>query len=36
VYDARRKLIWGVDTHRVRVYVLRLDPAEADMAELKS
>jgi len=29
VYDARRKLVWGVDTNRVDVYALRLDAKAA-------
>jgi hypothetical protein len=35
VYDAQRKLVWGVETGRVAVFVLRLDAAKADVAELK-
>ena len=29
VYDAKRKLVWGVETGRVAVFVLRLDAAKA-------
>jgi len=35
VYDAKRKLVWGVETGRVAVFVLRLDAAKADVAEMK-
>ena len=35
VYDARRKLIWGVDTNRVRVFVLRFDAKEAGIEPMK-
>lgn len=30
LFDAKRHLIWGIDTHHCRVYALRLDPATAD------
>ncbi len=33
MYDAARKLFWAVDTHS-QVYVLRLDPATADLRPL--
>ncbi|MBM4041935.1 MAG: hypothetical protein FJ290_25855, partial [Planctomycetes bacterium] len=35
MYDAKRKLIWGVDTYHCQPYALRLDPKAADIAELK-
>jgi hypothetical protein len=35
MYDARRRLIWGVDTYHCQVYALRFDAASADLAELK-
>ncbi|HUT35083.1 MAG TPA: kelch repeat-containing protein [Planctomycetota bacterium] len=35
MYDAKRKLIWGVDTYHCQPYALRLDPKSADIAELK-
>ncbi len=35
LFDAKRKLIWGVDTHDCRVYVLRLDPDKADRKALE-
>ena len=35
VYDARRKLIWGVDTNRVRVFVLRFDAKGAGIEVMK-
>jgi hypothetical protein len=35
VYDAKRKVVWGVETGRVAVFVLRLDSAKADVSELK-
>ena len=33
--DARRKLIWGVDTNRVRVFVLRFDAKGAGIEAMK-
>jgi hypothetical protein len=33
MYDARRKLFWAVDTNS-EVYVLRLEPAAAEMRDL--
>jgi hypothetical protein len=35
VWDGRRDLLWGVDTHRVRVFVLRFDPSTADVQPLR-
>jgi len=35
VYDARRGLVWGVDTNRLRVYVLRFDGRSAEAAPLE-
>ncbi|MBM4033332.1 MAG: hypothetical protein FJ291_16335 [Planctomycetes bacterium] len=35
MYDARRKLIWGVDTYHCQPYALRLDPKAADIAEMR-
>jgi hypothetical protein len=35
MHDARRKLIWGCDTHNCRVYVMRLDLASADVKALE-
>ena len=34
MFDANRKLIWGVDTHELRVFVLRFDPKAADLRAL--
>ncbi len=34
MFDANRKLIWGVDTHELRVYALRFDPKTADLRAL--
>jgi len=34
VYDARRNRLWGVDTNRLRVFVLRFDPDKADVQPL--
>ncbi len=34
MYDARRKLLWGVDTNST-VYVLRLDLKAVEATELK-
>lgn len=31
LFDAGRKIIWGIDTHDCRVYALRLDPKTADI-----
>jgi hypothetical protein len=33
MYDAKRKLFWAVDTNS-EVYVLRLEPASAEMHDL--
>ncbi|MBE3135324.1 MAG: hypothetical protein IMZ55_17800, partial [Acidobacteria bacterium] len=35
VWDARRGIIWGVDTNRVSVYALRFDAARADVVPLE-
>ena len=35
LYDARRNLLWGVDTHRLRVFVLRFDRDQADLQPLR-
>lgn len=35
VWDGRRDLLWGVDTHRLRVFVLRFDAEAADVAPLR-
>jgi hypothetical protein len=35
VWDGRRDLLWGVDTHRLRVFVLRFDPETADVQPLR-
>jgi len=35
VWDGRRNLVWGVDTHRLRVFVLRFDPEGADVQPLR-
>ena len=35
VWDARRGLIWGVDTNRVSVYALRFDATRADVMPLE-
>ena len=34
VYDAKRQLVWGVETGRVAVFVLRLDAAKADVGAM--
>jgi hypothetical protein len=34
MHDARRKLIWGVDTNS-QVFVLRLEPDRADLEPLR-
>jgi hypothetical protein len=34
MYDAKRQLIWGVNTYERRVYVLRLDRQAADLDSL--
>jgi len=34
VWDGRRRLVWGVDTNRLRVFVLRFEPGEADVRPL--
>ena len=34
VYDAKRKLIWCMDNYNLQPYVLRLDPAAADLQPL--
>jgi len=33
--DARRRLIWGVDTNRIRVFVLRFDAKAAGIEAMK-
>jgi hypothetical protein len=35
LFDARRKIIWGIDTHDCRVYALRLDPTTADLKPIE-
>ncbi|MFW6125313.1 MAG: hypothetical protein ACOC46_04125 [Pirellulales bacterium] len=35
VWDGRRDLLWGVDTHRLRVFVLRFDAEAADVDPLR-
>lgn len=30
LFDTKRQIIWGIDTHNCRVYALRLDPATAN------
>ncbi|MFO8012408.1 MAG: kelch repeat-containing protein [Phycisphaerae bacterium] len=35
VWDGRRGLVWGVDTHRLRVFVLRFDAEAADVEPLR-
>ena len=35
MFDARRKLIWGCDTHSCRVYAMRLDPKTADVRPIE-
>ncbi|HEX3313762.1 MAG TPA: kelch repeat-containing protein, partial [Gemmataceae bacterium] len=35
MFDARRKLLWGCDTHSCRVYALRFDPMTADMRPIE-
>lgn len=35
MYDAKRKLIWGVDTYHCQPYALRLEPGAAEVAELR-
>jgi len=35
VYDARRNLLWGVDTHRLRVFVLRFNVDQTDLQPLR-
>jgi len=35
LFDARRKLIWGIDTHDCRVYALQLNPKDATIKVLE-
>ena len=35
VWDGRRELVWGVDTHRLRVFALRFDAKTADLEPLR-
>ena len=35
VWDGERGLVWGIDTHRLRVFVLRLDSETADLEPLR-
>ena len=35
LFDAKRKIIWGIDTHDCRVYALRLDLPTADLKSIE-
>ena len=35
MFDARRKLIWGCDTHSCRMYVMRFDPKSAEVLPIE-
>ena len=35
LFDTKRQIIWGLDTHDCRVYALRLDPANASLKPIE-
>ncbi len=35
MYDAARRLLWGIDTHKLRVFALRLEPKDAVLKVLE-
>ncbi len=35
LFDTKRKIIWGIDTHDCRVYALRLNPATANLKPIE-